>query len=250
MTIIIANWKMNKGLEGSLDIATDLHNLINKKAVNCQVVLCPSFPYLYVVSKIISNGLIKLGAQDCSFKESGAYTGDVSASMLKDSGCDYVILGHSERRLYHNETSSVIKQKAEKALLYGLTAIICVGETSLEKEKGKAFSVIEDQLKNSLPLSLSDENIIIAYEPVWAIGTGKNPSVREINKVHAHIKDCVKDFIALHGLLLEKDVKIVYGGSVNPSNCKEILSIANVNGLLVGGASLVSKDFYNILIEA
>ena len=250
MTVIIANWKMNKGFAGSLDLATDLHNRINKKPVNCEVVLCPSFPYLSAVSKIISESLVKLGAQDCGFKGSGAYTGDVSASMLKDSGCDYVILGHSERRSFHGETSFIIREKAEAAHLQDLITIICVGETSLEKDKGQALAVIEDQLNNSLPLSMSEENIIIAYEPVWAIGTGKKPTINEIAEMHTHIKDCVKDFIKLHGILFEKDVRIVYGGSVNPDNCKEILSIANVSGFLVGGASLVSEDFYNILIKA
>lgn len=250
MTVIVANWKMNKDFAGSVELASDLHNRVNKKPVNCEVVLCPSFPYLSVVSKIINEGSIKLGAQDCGFKESGAYTGDVSASMLKDSGCDYVILGHSERRSLHGETSSTVRQKAEIAHSNNLATIVCVGETSLEKENGQTFAIIESQLKDSLPLSMSENNVIIAYEPFWAIGTGKNPTINEITEVHAYILKFVKDFTKLHGILFEKNVRIVYGGSVKPDNCKEILGIANVSGLLVGGASLVSEDFYNILIQA
>ncbi len=249
MKVVIANWKMNKDLVGSIELATDLNNRVSKVAVNCDIVLCPSFPYLSTVSSVVNKNFIKIGAQDCATKESGAYTGDVSAYMLKDSGCDYVILGHSERRLLHGETSSIVRQKAETAHSHNLIAILCVGETSLEKENGQTFAVIESQLRESLPLSMSDNNIIVAYEPVWAIGTGKNPTINEISEVHAYILQFIKDFTKLHGILFEKNVRIVYGGSVKPENGKEILDIDNVSGLLVGGASLVSEDFYNILIQ-
>jgi triosephosphate isomerase len=249
MSIIIANWKMNKGLADSVELVTELSNKIIANPVNCEVVVCPSFPYLITVKNIIKDSSIALGAQDCSFANSGAYTGDVSPSMLVDSGCDYVILGHSERRGYHNETSAIIKQKAEIAHQQNLTTIICVGESLQDWEKNLTFAIIKEQVLNSLPLSINENNTIIAYEPVWAIGSGKSPTIEEIEKTHNYIIELVKDFVKLNGILFEKNVRVVYGGSVKVNNCRPILNIAAVDGLLVGGASLIVEEFYNILTQ-
>lgn len=247
MAIIIANWKMNKGLVGSLELASSLRDKIISRPIKCEVVLCPSFPYLTDIANIIHNTSIALGAQDCSNAAFGAFTGDVSAAQIADTGCHYVIVGHSERRVSHHETSAQVKQKAAMAHNCGLTVIICVGETAEQKQNGDTFKVIGEQVIESLPISAHAKNVIIAYEPVWAIGTGNNPSLEDISEAHAHIRKTVKDFANKNGISFEKDARIVYGGSVKSSNCKDILSLPLVDGLLVGGASLVSDEFYNIL---
>ncbi len=249
MKIIIANWKMNKNLANSIKLADKLHTKILDNQINCEVVLCPSFPYLQSVSNIIKNSTIKLGGQDCSFAAEGSYTGDISANMLVDSGCQYVILGHSERRIYHDESSERVKQKAEIAHGNNLITIICIGENIYEKDNCLTHQVIKDQLARSLPLSLNENNTIIAYEPVWAIGTGKNPTLEEISEISAYITELINDLATSTGVFFVNKPRIVYGGSVTMNNCKSILNIPTLNGLLVGGASLVYEEFYDILTQ-
>lgn len=238
---------MNKGLVGSLELASSLRDKILSQSVKCEIVLCPSFPYLTDIANIIFQTPIALGAQDCSDAAFGAFTGDVSAAQIADTGCKYVIVGHSERRTVRFETSVQVKQKAAMAHNCGLIAIICVGETAEQKKNGETFRVIGEQIMESLPISANADNVIIAYEPVWAIGSGSNPSFQDISEVHAYICKVVKDFANKNSISFEKAARIVYGGSVKSNNCKEILSLPLVDGLLVGGASLISDEFYNIL---
>lgn len=238
--LIVGNWKMHLGSAEVVDLAEHIHVESNSP----DVVICPPFPYLQLVGGVILDSMIMLGAQDCHSAESGAHTGDVSASMLSDVGCEYVIIGHSERRQGHHETSYMISDKAVTATNHDLKVIICVGETEAEYEEGSTERVIRAQLEESIPEGLSAYNMSIAYEPVWAIGTGRTPEMKEIQHVHAFIRK------ELAGLCANGDlVRILYGGSVNAKNAKSILSIPNVGGVLVGGASLKAEDF-NKIIEA
>ena len=227
--MIVGNWKMN-GAPGS---ASALAKAIAAEKSSAEIVLCPPFTLLSEVSAAVKNSGVALGAQDCHFEREGAYTGDISASMLAASGCKYVIVGHSERRTRHGETSDLVAKKAEAAQAAGLTPIICIGETLAEREAGKAESVVKTQLLASIPAKGA---FILAYEPVWAIGTGKTATVKDIEAMHAHIKG-----------LAPAGISVLYGGSVNSGNAKEILSARGVNGALVGGASLKAEEFIKIL---
>lgn len=204
-----------------------------------ELLVCPSFVHLPLVTDLIadSEAALKLGAQNCASFEQGAHTGDVAADMLKDAGCDYVILGHSERRQNQGETNAGVKMKAEIANKNDLTTIICVGETLEKREQGKANEVVGEQLDGSLSALSTPENTVIAYEPVWAIGTGKTASLQDIQEMHEFIKE---------KLAPKGDFRILYGGSVKPENAKDILSIESVNGALIGGASLKSDSFIEI----
>ena len=182
------------------------------------------------------------GGQDCSPHASGAYTGDTSAAMLKDLGATYVIVGHSERRTYHHETDELVRAKAEAALKSGLVAIVCVGETRAEREAGQAIAVVSRQVKGSLPPAGKPETMVVAYEPVWAIGTGLTPTAADVAEVHLAIRNLLGDLYGAAGA----KVRILYGGSVKPANAKELLGIVNVDGALVGGASLKAADFLAI----
>lgn len=210
-----------------------------------KVAIFPAFVTIPAVAEVTGNSLIGLGAQDCSANAAdGAYTGEVSAAMLKDAGCDYVILGHSERRQYHGETNALIRRKAEAALAAGLTAVICVGESQAEREAGKHLTVISQQVNECLPSLAHNNSVIIAYEPVWAIGSGATPTLAEITEVHKTIAS-----------LLTYDTPaartaIVYGGSVKAANAKDILSANAVDGALVGGASLKPEEFSAIISAA
>ena len=250
MAIIIANWKMSKNVAQAKLLAENLRHLIESEPVKSEIVLCPSFPHILAVGNVVQRSSLKLGAQDCSLAESGAYTGDVSALMLQDIGCNYVILGHSERRTLHNESSDMIRQKAQVAHKHNLVTIICVGETEQQKNNNNTFAIIKEQLFQSLPLCINENNTIIAYEPIWAIGTGKNPISKEIEEIHNYIRQVVEEFGVKNGISFEKTLKIVYGGSVKVSNCKAILAVDSVDGLLVGGASLEAEEFFKILKQA
>ncbi len=183
-----------------------------------------------------------LGAQDCHPKASGAYTGDISAPMLKDAGASYVIVGHSERRGGYGESDAMARAKAEAAHEAGLAAIVCVGETRAEREAGEAISVVSGQIRSSLPAAATPANLVVAYEPVWAIGTGLTPTARDVADVHASIRALLGEIYGEAGVR----VRILYGGSVKPSNAKELLGLPNVDGALVGGASLKAADFMGI----
>ena len=232
---IAANWKMNldkSSIEGFC-------NLIQNYEFNKQINTCIFPPNVYIsyLKKIIKKLPISIGGQCCHYKTKGAFTGEVSPSSLKDIGCDYVILGHSERRTHNNESNSYVQKCATSAINSNLIPIICVGETLENREEGSALEFISKQINESLPKYF--DNIIIAYEPIWSIGTGKIPTNFEIREMHNHIKDLIS-------LKFNKFIKVLYGGSVNSSNVSDILLVDNVDGFLIGGASLNPKDFLAI----
>ena len=241
--LIAGNWKMNGLRKSSLMISSLIKYIKNKKFKNTDILICPPFTIANIFSTLSKKSNLIIGAQDCSDKESGAFTGDISPEMLKDIDLEMVILGHSERREYHNETSEIIKKKAINALKNKLKVIICVGESLSQKKNGKTLRIIGDQLKKSLPDKITSNNLIIAYEPIWAIGSGLIPKNEDIFKVHEFI---AKKLVKKYGVKGKK-IKILYGGSVNKKNAEDILSIDFVNGALVGGASLSYKDFKSIL---
>ncbi len=236
--LIAGNWKMNGTLESCLALARGVvegiqadPQLLKKN----EFLICPSYPYLVLVQAELTQA-VALGAQDCAVKNNGAHTGDVSAEMLKNINCSYVILGHSERRADHREQDGYIAEKAAMAHRAGLNTIICVGETEEQREKGIQEEVVGEQLRDSLPTHVTAENTVIAYEPVWAIGTGKSATPDDIAAMHGFIRDQLED----------ENIRILYGGSMKPSNAADILTIENVNGGLIGGASLKAEDFLGI----
>lgn len=228
--IAAGNWKMN-GTAGSLAQLDALVAAHGDPSV--EVLICP--PATLVSQAASLTGPIQIGGQDCHMTTNGAHTGDISAEMLADAGATAVLVGHSERRTDHGETDAIVKAKAEATHAAGLTAVVCIGETLEEREAGTTLAVIDTQLAGSIPDDAADANTVIAYEPVWAIGTGKVPTLEQIAEVHAHIR-------AKH-----PDLAILYGGSVKGSNADEIFSVPNVNGALVGGASLKADDFSPII---
>ncbi|NQZ13942.1 MAG: triose-phosphate isomerase [Alphaproteobacteria bacterium] len=241
--LIAGNWKMNGSMENALNLAKDVVAGIQENTQlleNNDFLVCPPALHLAPVRTELTSA-VSLGGQDCSPFDKGAYTGDVSAAMLNDMKCDYVILGHSERRQYYCESNMLIKQKAEMALEQGLKAIICVGETEGEREEGREQEVVGQQLLESLPEGASADTIVIAYEPVWAIGTGKVATTDDIAAMHAYIRAQLKSN-AKDG----DKVRILYGGSVKPTNAAEIFAVEDVNGALIGGASLQAHDFLGI----
>ena len=235
----IANWKMN-GQKDSYKLVKSISNYCQKmKRKTSKVVICPPFTLLSEFIKKEKN--IKFGGQDCHYKSEGAYTGSISANMLKSINCQYVILGHSERRIYQKETSQELNLKIQSAIKSNLTVIYCIGE-KLEEIK-KRNIILKKQL-SSLPKKIDPKKIIIAYEPVWAIGTGKVPSLNDINKIHEKIRHILSNLVSLR---FSKHVSILYGGSVNAVNSVDILNLDHVDGALVGGASLKSKEFCKII---
>lgn len=232
------NWKMN----GTAEELSEVSALISAQlAPGCEMLLCPPATLLARMADIAAGSSLMVGGQDCHAKTSGAHTGDISADMLKDAGATHVILGHSERRADHYETDIVVRAKAVAALAAGLTAIVCVGETEAQRDAGETLDVIGAQLQGSLPagLTTAPDSLVIAYEPVWAIGTGRTPTLEEVAEVHGFIRDALVDRYgeAAHGL------RLLYGGSVKPSNAAAIFAVPHVNGALVGGASLKAADF-------
>jgi triosephosphate isomerase len=208
-----------------------------------ELAVCPPATLIGHFAQLSVGSRIAIGGQDCHAKESGAYTGDLSAEMLADAGSTYVILGHSERRQYHREKDTDVCAKAVAAHRAGLTAIVCVGETRDEREAGKALAVVKKQLRGSIPVDSNSHNLVVAYEPVWAIGTGLTPTAADVAEVHAAIREELRRLI---GKADAPKVRILYGGSVKPSNAAELMGVENVNGALVGGASLVAADFLAI----
>ena len=232
--LIAGNWKLNGNfaMAQAFDMAM-MDTVTNYNHVDW--LICAPFPYIPSLENCIR------GAQDCSAHQEGAYTGEISADMLADIGCDYCIVGHSERRAMHGETDEVVKEKAARVLDSGMTAIICVGETLSEREAGNELDVVETQIKKSLPSNSSVQNTVIAYEPVWAIGTGRAATADDVLKMHAHIRQLLKSTLASG-----TEMRILYGGSVKPSNASELMNLDNVDGALIGGASLKSEDFIAI----
>jgi triosephosphate isomerase len=244
--VIAGNWKMNNDLAQSEKLIVELKNLLQNEKPNCDVIVCPPYTSLSEASKLLNGSQIKLGAQNMHFEENGAFTGEVSASMLKSVGCEYVILGHSERRHIFGESNEMINKKIKKALSAGLKPIFCVGELLEERESGTTNDVVKKQiLKGLAEISADDmKNIIIAYEPVWAIGTGKTASPAQAQEVHEFIRDLIE---ITYSLEVANDLVIQYGGSVKPDNAKELISQKDIDGALVGGACLKADSFMGII---
>ena len=242
--VIAGNWKMNKDVFETADLINGLKKSIEK--TNAEVIICPPFTSLVVAQQLLKGSTIKLGAQDVSVHDDGAYTGEISVKMLKSVGCEYVIVGHSERRQYFHESNDLINQKAKKVLASGMKAIICVGETLDEREKGITDKVITAQVKGVLAgLTQADlDRVIIAYEPVWAIGTGKTATTQQAEDVHQLIRKLVAQ---LYSWAVAEKLIIQYGGSVKPENAKELLNQADIDGALVGGACLKTESFSAIV---
>ncbi len=240
--LVAGNWKMN-GLSASLVEIDAMRKAAEAgEAGKAELAVCPPFTLLPQAAWKLKGGQLSLGAQDCHTGTSGAFTGDISAAMLKDVGATYVIVGHSERRTMHHETDALVRSKAEAALKAGLTAIVCVGETRNEREAGDAIAVVTRQVLGSTPPGGTPETVVVAYEPVWAIGTGLTPTLADVAEVHKAIRGLLGQIYGAAGA----KVRILYGGSVKPSNARELLGLDNVDGALVGGASLKAADFLAI----
>lgn len=244
--VIAGNWKMNYNLQQSVVFIQQLKEEVIKKERNCDIIICPNFTVLSEAKKIIKDTPIKLGAQNIYFEESGAFTGETSADMIKSTGCDYVIIGHSERRTIFKESDEIIKKKLKQALKNDLKPIFCVGETLEERDNGITNDVVKNQIEIGLDNISAEElqNIIIAYEPVWAIGTGKNATPEQAQEVHSFIRNLLS---AEYGLILADKIIIQYGGSVKPDNAKDLLSQPDIDGALVGGACLKVDSFIGII---
>jgi len=235
------NWKMN-GLRSALAEVAVL--AANHPAPACEVVLCPPATLIRSMAKTCTENCVTIGAQDCHAAQSGAYTGDISADMLADAGAEYVIVGHSERRAAYKESDELVRAKAEAAWATGLKAIICVGESEAERNAANTLDIIAGQLASSVPDAATGENLVVAYEPIWAIGTGRTPTLAEIAEVHDFIRARLQDRF---GPAIGGAVRLLYGGSMNPANAAEIAAVSNVDGGLVGGASLKAEDFSKII---
>ena len=244
--IVAGNWKMNKTLQEGIALAKELNETLANEKPNCDVIICTPFIHLASVTPLVDAAKIGVGAENCADKESGAYTGEVSAAMVASTGAKYVILGHSERRAYYGETVAILEEKVKLALANGLTPIFCIGEVLEEREAGKHFEVVDAQIKGSLfDLSAEDfAKIVLAYEPVWAIGTGKTASSDQAEEIHAHIRATLA---AKYGQEIADNCTILYGGSCNAGNAKELFSKPNVDGGLIGGASLAVDKFMPII---
>jgi len=244
--IVAGNWKMNLELSEGMEFAKSIDSYFKSKPTGTGVVLCTPFIHLAGVSEILKSGKVLLGAQNCASEQSGAYTGEVSPMMIRSTGATYVIIGHSERRTYYHEDDKVLNKKAMLAISTGLEVIFCCGEVLLERESGKHFDVVKRQLDNGL-FTLPEEDfrkVVIAYEPVWAIGTGLTATPDQAQEIHNYIRGLVKD---RYGADIARDLTILYGGSCKPSNAVEIFSKPDVDGGLIGGASLKKEDFCAIV---
>jgi len=242
--VIAGNWKMNKTVSESVELVKSLMPLV--KDANAEVVVCPTFVSLNEVLKAVEGSNIRVGAQNMYYKDSGAFTGEISPAFLKDMKVEYVILGHSERRQYFKEDDAEINKKVIAALNHGLKPILCVGETLEEREKGVTFKVIETQIKGCLA-DMADRNLddlLIAYEPVWAIGTGKTATSQDANEVIGYIRKLLRE---MFGDIVADNTRILYGGSVKSSNIKELMNMPEIDGGLVGGASLEAEEFSKIV---
>ena len=244
--IVAGNWKMNTTLPEGLALAKGLNEALKGKNTNCDVVIGTPFTHLASIADAIDTTKIGVAAENCADKEKGAYTGEVSAAMVASTGAKYVILGHSERRAYYNETAATLKEKVKLALANNLTPIFCIGEVLAEREAGKHFEVVDEQIEGSL-FDLSPEDfakIVIAYEPVWAIGTGVTATAEQAQEIHAYIRNTISN---KYGRKIAFDTSILYGGSCNAENAKELFSNPDVDGGLIGGASLSVEKFMPII---
>ncbi len=244
--IVAGNWKMNLTLQEGVALAKDVNSRVAAITPKCQVVLGTPFIHIAEVVKTVDGAKVQVAAQNCANKVSGAYTGEVSAAMVKSTGANWVILGHSERRAYYGETAAILKEKTDLALANDLQPIFCVGEVLAEREAEKHFEVVKQQLSDSLFHLTADQfkKIVIAYEPVWAIGTGKTASPAQAQEIHAFIRSLINE---KYGKEIANDTTILYGGSCNAGNAKELFSNPDVDGGLIGGASLKAEDFLAII---
>ncbi len=243
--LIAGNWKMYKTISEAVNLAKELRE--NLKEVNdCEIVVCPPFTALPSVKNILKGSNISLGAQDMHWEKSGAYTGEISPLMLVDLGCRYCIIGHSERRQYFGETDETVNRKTKTALDCRLIPIVCVGETLKEREKNLTFQIVERQIKNGFAGLNSEQvqHLVIAYEPVWAIGTGKTATPEQAEEVQSYIRGLLG---SIFNEKISQRIRILYGGSIRPDNIKELMSCPNIDGGLVGGASLEAKSFIQIV---
>ena len=242
--LIVGNWKMNVMNFDGIALARGIADKLKATGeVPLDLLVCPPYTLISSVVNELSSSPLSVGAQNCHTEEIGPHTGDISASMLKDAGCSHVIVGHSDRRSKHGETDAQILSKAKKANSSGLTTIICIGETESEHSSGNTLKVVKAQIYGSIPDSANEKNTVIAYEPVWAIGTGRTPTSEEVQKVHSFIRSEIASMI---GKNTASSIRLLYGGSMNAKNSKELLSLRDVDGGLVGGASLKVHDFWSI----
>lgn len=244
--LVAGNWKMNGTGEQLAELRSIGQGFLGGIDTETEALICVPATLLTRARDILSSTPVRAGGQDCHQDDSGAHTGDISAPMLKDAGATHVIVGHSERRTDHGETDALVCAKAEAAWRAGLVAIVCIGETKSEREAGEALAVLSRQIAGSVAQRSTAANTIVAYEPVWAIGTGLTPTARDVAAAHAHIRAELKAKLGDAATRM----RILYGGSVKPSNAAELLSIVNVDGALVGGASLTAAEFVPIVLAA
>ena len=244
--IVAGNWKMNETLQEGIALAKEINEALTADKPNCDVVICTPFIHLASVAPILNQDVVALGAENCADKEKGAYTGEVSAAMVKSTGAQYVILGHSERRQYYGETAEILKEKVKMALANGLKIIFCCGETLEEREANKQNEVVKAELDGSVFNLTAEEwkNIVLAYEPIWAIGTGKTATSEQAEEMLAYIRAIVAE---KYGNEVAEETTILYGGSCNPGNAAELFAKPNIDGGLIGGASLKCADFKGII---
>lgn len=243
--IVAGNWKMNTTLEEGVELANEVNRMLKEKKANCDVVICVPFTHLVAVKGVIDTAVLGLGAENCSEHEKGAYTGEVSAAMVKSTGATHVILGHSERRQYFGENNEQLLAKTKLALSNGLAPIFCVGEVLEERENGTYNEVVKSQVEALFSLPAEEfAKIVIAYEPVWAIGTGKTATADQAEDMHAHIRSVIEE---KYGKELADNTSILYGGSCKPSNAKELFAKPDVDGGLIGGAALKADSFMGIV---
>ena len=240
--IIAGNWKMNKTKAEAVALIEELKPLVAKSKP--EVVVCVPYTDLWVVKDAIKGSKIKLGAENVAWADSGAFTGEISAEMLKEIGVEYVIIGHSERRQYFGETDQTVNMRLQQALKNDLKPIVCVGETLTEREKNKTKKVLKKQVLEGLAGVSDFSNIVIAYEPVWAIGTGKTATAEDANKTIGYIRSLIRK---TYGAEVAKSLRIQYGGSMKPSNAKELMAMRHIDGGLIGGAALKAEDFASIV---
>lgn len=247
--VVAGNWKMNNDLSSTINLISGIKNGLAGKFINAKIIICPPFTSLETASTLLKGTEISLGAQNMYYEESGAFTGEISAKMLKSVGCEYVIIGHSERRTIFKECDETINRKLKTALNNNLKPIFCIGETLAERESGVTFKVIQNQIEIGLKNISKEEleNIIIAYEPVWAIGTGKNATPEQAQEVHKFIRDLIGKAFSSK---VAENLTIQYGGSVKPENAKELMSQQDIDGALVGGACLIADSFIKIIESA
>jgi triosephosphate isomerase len=243
--LIVANWKMNKTVDESVDFVNEFISLVSDER-DADMALAPSFISLTSVAESLGDGPVALAAQNMHWEEAGAYTGEISSTMLKDAGCSYVILGHSERRQFFGEGDGEVSRKVQAALREGITPILCVGETLGERDYGKTFDTVGTQIGGGLTdvVLESGHEMVLAYEPVWAIGTGKTAGPEEAQEVHAFIRNQLGSLFGRH---IADSIRILYGGSVKPDNARALMSMDDIDGALVGGASMEPESFARII---